>query len=353
MGDCTGVGLQRNARRRTNSKRLVDEEEKERRRDEPSRVEPRNISAALVIFIVRRTGCRELLACKVIVFDAVILQCRACTHAFPPRATDTSRRSVVITAVLFLLLDDWRQSVVVGSFFDVTQRSATAIRCSETICQVARESLPSRRPGTPRAVSTSCLTFPRKSLAPSARYPPPCSPPLAHDARAVTRTSVRAFSPLCAPRSLLSALYSIPTRCLDTMRDLSKLCDLIRDGRITTSASRRGKSRWIVRVTGRWTRGSLNRGEEEEETATGHGGWKREGENGRGLETTRRDAKKRSGGRGREERSAVVPVAGEAAPPEGRKAVRVALVSLDRTFGSLPFVPVVHTRSRIRAHAYA
>lgn len=47
---------------------------------------------------------RELLACKVIVFDAVILQCRACTHASQPRATDTSRRSVVITApVLFLL----------------------------------------------------------------------------------------------------------------------------------------------------------------------------------------------------------------------------------------------------------
>lgn len=47
---------------------------------------------------------RELLACKVIVFDAVILQCRACTHASQPRAADTSRRSVVITApVLFLL----------------------------------------------------------------------------------------------------------------------------------------------------------------------------------------------------------------------------------------------------------
>lgn len=47
---------------------------------------------------------RELLACKVIVFDAVILQCRACTHASQPRATDMSRRSVVITApVLFLL----------------------------------------------------------------------------------------------------------------------------------------------------------------------------------------------------------------------------------------------------------
>lgn len=61
------------------------------------------------------------------------------------------------------------------------------------------------------------------------------------------------------------------------MPDLSKLCDLIRDGRITTSASRPGKSRWIVRATGRWTRGSLNHGEqEEEETATGHGGSKRE-----------------------------------------------------------------------------
>lgn len=43
---------------------------------------------------------RELLACKVIVFDAVILQCRACTHASQPRATDTSRRSVVMKPCL-------------------------------------------------------------------------------------------------------------------------------------------------------------------------------------------------------------------------------------------------------------
>lgn len=55
----------------------------------------------------------------------------------------------------------------------------------------------------------------QECLAPSARYPPPCSPPLAHDARAVTRTSVRAFSPLCAPRSLLSILsrHVASTRC--------------------------------------------------------------------------------------------------------------------------------------------
>lgn len=63
----------------------------------------RNISAGLVVLIVQGWP-RELLACKVIVFDAVILQCRACTHASRPRAADTSRRSVVITApVLFLL----------------------------------------------------------------------------------------------------------------------------------------------------------------------------------------------------------------------------------------------------------
>ena len=317
--------------------------EEVKRAEETSRAEPRNISAALVIFIVWRTGCRELLACEVIVFDAVILQCRACTHAFPPRATDTSRRSVVITAVLFLLLGDWRQSVV-GSFFDVTQRSATAIRCSETICQVARESLPSRRPGTPRAVSTSRLTFPRKSLAPSARYPPPCSPPLAHDARAVTRTSFRlsVLSVLC---SLFypDALPRHDARSFETLRFNPRRSDnyeRVASWQESMDRSSDGKVDEGLVEPRRARRGRDGDGTRRIEAR---------GENGRGLETTKRDAKKRSGGRGREERSAVVPVAGEAAPPEGRKAVRVALVSLDRTFGSLPFVPVVHTRSRIRA----
>lgn len=171
---------------------------------------------------------------------------------------------------------------------------------------------------------------------------------------AATRTRSESRDPdVCArlfvsPRSPLSALYSVRTRCLDAMRDLSKLCDLIRDGRITTSASRRGKSRWIVRVTGRWTRGSSNLGEEEEETTTGHGGSKREektDEEGREEEerrTRQRREKKRSGTRRGRSCTARRKESGSSCARLARSYLRLASLCPCRTYA------FTHTRSRIR-----
>lgn len=107
-------------------------------------------------------GLRELLACNVIVFDAVILQCRACTHASAARVTGvtgTSRRSVAITAVLFLLPRGCRAS---RCFFDVTPRSSTGLSLFGSHLP-SRASFPSRQPTAARDLSTSRFAFPPRS----------------------------------------------------------------------------------------------------------------------------------------------------------------------------------------------
>jgi len=112
-----------------------------------------------VIFIVPVVGLRELLGCNVIVFDAVILQCRAYTHASAAREHIGHIRAAKCR-------DNCRAfpslpSDPAASFFcfsDVISRAArqpSAVALGSHL--PSRTSFPSRRPGTPRGISTNVL----------------------------------------------------------------------------------------------------------------------------------------------------------------------------------------------------
>lgn len=106
-------------------------------------------------------GLRELLGCNVIVFDAVILQCRAYTHA----SAASAARSVVITArALFPPLFPLALSSSASSFaFRTSCRGARQPPLSLPLALrshlPSRTSFPSCRPGTPRGVPANVLTF--------------------------------------------------------------------------------------------------------------------------------------------------------------------------------------------------